>query len=84
MLVSGVQLSDSVIYIYIFFFQIFSHIDYYRILKVEFPVKHPDFQCFSPVNILFYHQSIFFSVKNALSYIIPFAALNAMIQKHEQ
>ena len=39
MLVSGVQQSDSVIYVYVypyihpFFFRFFSHIDYYRILS---------------------------------------------------
>ena len=39
-LVSGVQQSDSIIRIHIFIiFQIFSHIDYYRLL-IEFPVLY--------------------------------------------
>ena len=33
MLVSGVQLNDSVICIYIFFFRFFSHMGYHRILS---------------------------------------------------
>ena len=41
------------IYLYIYsFFRFFSHIDYYRILRAEFPVKHPGFQCLSPPSVL--------------------------------